>query len=223
MPRTADDGDGGVALAHRGPDGTAHVRLAPLLAGRGHGARSHRGHRLGDGLERDETVAAMLDHVVPPAFGVWLAGSGRQRTERVGTDRRARRRSSAISSSAASSGAPVSVLASGRSIARTSTPSGVGPGDGLPFGAERRQRCERRPVRMVDDVTEQRDRRDELFIADPRQRRRRLGRRLDEHDVGLQLVERLHDRARRTGTVVPDAEQVHRHARACQSSARQAS
>ncbi len=67
---------------------------------------------------------------------------------------------------------------------------------------------------MVDDVTEQGDGRDELLVADPRQGRCRLGRRLDEHDVGLQLVERLHDRARRTGTVVPDAEQVHRHVRA---------
>ena len=76
---------------------------------------------------------------------------------------------------------------------------------------------------MVDDVTEQGDGRDELLITDPRQGRCRLGRRLDEHDVGLQLVERLHDRARRTGTVVPDAEQVHRHVRARQSSARQAS
>ena len=81
MPRATDDGDRRVPVVHGRPDGASHVRLASLLAERRHRAGTDGRHRIGDRLERDETVAAMLDHVVPPPFGVGLAGRGRQRTE----------------------------------------------------------------------------------------------------------------------------------------------
>ena len=88
VPRAADDGDrarGRRPSARRGSPGACAPRAAPRDA-TGRAAAAHRGHRLGDGVERRRAVAAVLDHVLPPALGVGIAGGGGERAERI--DRR---------------------------------------------------------------------------------------------------------------------------------------
>ena len=71
----------------RGPRRGSRPACAPRAALResdGVRAGAHDGHRLGDRLERRQTLAAMLDHVVPPTLGVGLAGRRRQSADRIG-------------------------------------------------------------------------------------------------------------------------------------------
>ena len=144
----------------------------------------------------------MLDDVLPPALGIGLAGGRGERAERVGRRRRAaqQRRSRRRR--------PARLTASGRSIASTVGAVGERPAHRLPLRAELGERREHGALGLGDDVAEQGDRRHEAGVADPAQRAVGIGRRLDEHDVGLQLVERAHHRARRARAVVADAEQV---------------
>ena len=104
--------------------------------------------------------------------------------------------------------------ASGRSMASTATPCSAAHAHRLPLRAELGERGEHGPLRAVDDVAEQGDRRDQPGVADPAERRAGVGRRLDEHDVGAERVERPAHRARRARPVVADAEQVQPPARA---------
>ena len=62
----------------------------------------------------------------------------------------------------------------------------------LPLRAELGERREDGPLGLGDDVAEQGHRRHELGVADPAQRAVGVGRQLDQHDVGLQLVEGPH-------------------------------
>ena len=98
-----------------GTDRSSHVGLALEFAAGRDEAGADRGHRRRRRLERGRAVAAVFDHVLPPAFGVGITGGRGQitRADRAGVAR-------PTSSSSARSGA-AKVTASGRSIARTST------------------------------------------------------------------------------------------------------
>ena len=98
VPGAADHGDALVA----GLDGFAyrlpHEGLAQLLALRGARAAAvfgrfgaHGRHGLGDGAEQVFAVAALLDHVVPPALAVGIAGCMGEPVEGVVGDLRLRR------------------------------------------------------------------------------------------------------------------------------------
>ncbi len=220
VPRPAHDDDISVTVLDRRPDRPAHVRLAPLLGDRRRRAVTHGAHRLGDRPERRQPVAAVLDHVVPPTLGVGLAGGRRQRAERIGR--------LATGQAGGCEQRVVGTVGGERDGERQIDRADrhavlVGPPHGLPFRAERGERGEHRPARLVDDVAQQGDRRLEPLGTDPPERGGGLGRRLDEHDRRLELVESGDDRSRRAGPVVPDTEQMHRHACPDQSSARQAS
>src|SRR5690606_15627011 len=93
VPGAADHGDPFVPGAQGGAQHLAHVRLAAgLVLGLRFGGEfgADRGHGLGDGGERGgAAVAALLHHVVPPAFGVVVAGGLGEDAERV--DAHARR------------------------------------------------------------------------------------------------------------------------------------
>ncbi len=84
MPRPADDDDRACRFLHRGTDGPAHVRLALQFAAGGDEAGADGGHRVGDGIEGRWPVAAVFDHVLPPAFRVGVAGGRGEIAERVG-------------------------------------------------------------------------------------------------------------------------------------------
>ena len=180
-----------------GADGPAHVRLAPgVVVGRAR-AGAHRGHRLADGGEGRYAVAAVLHHVVPPAFGVGLARRRGQRGERVDPPPH-----------------PPIVVArrqrpTGGCVDRSHRPVvGQGPADRLPFRAELGERPERGSRHVGRQVAEQGDGRPQTRVTDPPQERRGVGRQLDEHDRRGQLVEGAHDRARRPRSVMSHAEQV---------------
>ena len=66
------------------------------------------------------------------------------------------------------------------------------PAHRLPLRAELGERGEHGPLGLGDDVAEQGDRRHQAGVADPAQGGVGVGRRLDEHDVGRQGVERPH-------------------------------
>ncbi len=201
VPGTADDDDRARRLLGRGADRTAHVRLALEFAAGGDEAGTDGAHGVGDGVERGRAVAAVFDHVLPPAFGVRVARGRGEVAERVGR------------------GLPADefvVIRRGgerhgeRQVDRPHRHVVlVRPGDRLPLGAEHGERRERRPRRIGDDVPEQGDRRHEFGIADPLQRRFEVGRQLDEDHRRLHRIERLHHGAGRSGAVVPHAEQVH--------------
>ena len=82
------------------------------------------------------------------------------------------------------------------------------PADRLPLGAELGERPERGLRHVGRDVAEQRHRRHEPVVGDPAQQRLGVGRQLDEHRVGPDLVERREHRPRRPRPVMPDPEEV---------------
>ncbi len=114
VPGAADDDDRAGRVLDGGADRTTHVRLALDLAAGRDEAGADGGHRVGDGVERGRTVAAVLDHVLPPAFRVGVTGRRGEIAERIG------RRLLADELVVARAGA-ANVTASGRSIARTGT------------------------------------------------------------------------------------------------------
>ncbi len=196
VPRTGDDGHGAPFRqrpAHLHP----HVRLTSGLSIVGQRAGAHGGHRLADGTEHRLAVAAMLDEVLPPALGVGLAGGRGQPGQRVDGGRAA------------------------AGLARDRQRDGEWEVDGphldpvlgrprhrLPLRAEHGERGEHRPLGLGDDVAEQGHRRLQPGPADPPQRLFGVGRRLHQHEVGGDGVQRPADRARRSRAVVADAEQV---------------
>ncbi len=84
VPRAAHDRDSLMPVGDRPPQRLAHVRLALRLARRRCiAATAYGGHRCGDRVERRRAIATVLDHVVPPSFGVRVAGRCGQRCQRV--------------------------------------------------------------------------------------------------------------------------------------------
>src|SRR5699024_463953 len=82
----ADDGDTVVPGAEGGAQDLAHVGLAAFIAHTpGAGLGTDNRHGLLDRGERGGfTAAALFDDVVPPAFGVVVAGGAGEYSERVG-------------------------------------------------------------------------------------------------------------------------------------------
>ena len=195
VPRAADHRHDGAA-SDAASDLLAHVRLAAYVVATRRHTGAYGSHRVGDRVEDRLTVAAMLDEVVPPPLGIAFATGCRQLGERV--DRR--------------------LVASERSLGERDCQREVNrlqldaalrrPRGGLPLGAERRQRCEHRPLRLGYDVAEQRHRWNQPSVPDPAQRVLGIDGRLDEHDVRLQVVECPAHRTGRSRTVVADAEKV---------------
>ncbi len=212
MPRTAHDDDPVVAGTARGADRSSHVGLAlPFPPGRDE-PLANGAHRVGDRVEGEGAVAAVLDDVLPPSFRVGIArrrGEIAQwiRGRRFGDER-----------------AVVVIRRCERDRERQIDRVHldvvrVGPTDRLPFGAEHRERGERCSTRIGGDVAQQRNRRHETGLADPPKRRVEIGGCFDEHDSGSDVLQRPEHRPRRPGSVMTDAEQVEAHV----SSARQAS
>ncbi len=202
VPGTAHHGDGLVTVLDRPPDRSTHVSLATFLVGGGDRPRTCGDHRLGDGVERGGAVAAMLDHVLPPALRVTVARCGGELAERIGR----------CGVGHQFVGPLCSERHGHRQVDRRDRPVvSVRPRDRLPLGAERGERCKDRSAGFVGHVAEQRDGRNQAGTADPSETRFDVGGRLDEQDVGTQLVERADDRPRRSGPVVSDAEQVDGH------------
>ena len=80
MPGAADHGDGPVRSPRRTEHGP-HVRLPERVIGVVRSGLPNRRHRVRDGLERGH--AAVLDHVLPPAFRIVVPGCGGQFADRV--------------------------------------------------------------------------------------------------------------------------------------------
>ena len=170
----------------------------------GHEPVTCGGHRVGNGVERRRTVAAVLDDVLPPSFRVGVTGRRGEFAQRVGRCRLGDERGVVISDRGERDRE--------RQVDRVDLDVVlVGPGDRLPFGAERGERCERSPARLGGNVGEQCDRRHEAGLAHPAQRSVDVGGCFDEDDVGPDFVERPQHRAGRPGSVVADAEQVDGH------------
>ncbi len=205
VPGAAHHGDVGVAGLDRSPDRATHVGLAAQLGPGRHGSGAHGCHRLGDGLEGDQAVAAVFDHVLPPALSVGFAGCCRKCAERID-------RGVAVEQPVLAAG-PRGQRVGEREVDRLDRDLvAVGPADRLPFRAEHRQRGEHGTSRVVDHVPEQRHGRFEPgVLAHPSEQRPGLGRRLDQHDRRAHLVERRQHRTRRARPVVPDPEQMQPH------------
>ena len=84
VPRTADDGDRLVAVLERLAQRTPHVRLALLLRHRRDESLAGGRDRLGNRFEGRCAVAAVLDDVLPPAFGVGIARGRGEIADRIG-------------------------------------------------------------------------------------------------------------------------------------------
>ena len=112
-----------------------------------------------------------------------------------------------------------SVTASGRSMARTSTPCSFAHRDRLPLGAEHAERREHRARRIGDRVAEQRHRRHEPVVADPPQRRSRSAGSSTRTMSGCIASSARRTDAGRSGAVMADTEQVQvrgqMHLRSC--------
>ncbi len=216
MPGAAHDHDRLEPVAPSRADGSAHVGLALQFGPGCDVADACCVHRFGDGVEGRGAVAAVFDHVLPPAFGVVVAGCCGEIPERVGRRRllehrllRQMRRWGLTPASHSTGQRDREGQVDGAYGHLTS----VRPRDRLPLRAEGRQRRECGAGRFGDDVAEQRHRRHEVDVADPAQRRLHVGGEFDEHDVGDEIVECAEDRSRGSGAVVPDAEQVQGHGR----------
>ena len=99
VPCATDHGDFLKAFLLRGANGFAHESFAAEFAfgveagGGGLDARfAQCGHRFENGGKDFSGIAAMLDHVFPPAFGIGIAGGARERSERIGDEWRFERR-----------------------------------------------------------------------------------------------------------------------------------
>ena len=221
VPGAADDGDAVVPGAEGGAQDLAHVCLAAFgvhVPGPGLGADGRHG-LLDRGERGGFTVAALFDGVVPPAFGVAVAGCAGEHSERVGAG-------------VCRVGLLVrALLARGPRLPRVRGLSGqcVGGGqvaeahlhavvDGVaqrhPLRREGRERPERPPARVVHAlgspagaVDEQGDRRLEL----PRQvdEAVRLRRPFDEDRLGAQAFQFGPHGARGPGAVVAHPEDPH--------------
>ncbi len=84
MPCAAHDDDLGVTGTACRTDRSTHVGLALQLASRGNESLPGGCHRLGDGVEGGCAVATMFDHVLPPAFGIGVAGGSGEFAHRIG-------------------------------------------------------------------------------------------------------------------------------------------
>ena len=176
-----------------------------------------------DGVEHRLAVAAVLDEVLPPPLGVRLAGRRGERAERV--DGRSRRPGSVVGRRRRRRERR---SASGRSIASTATSRARAPSaTACHSGLNSASGANTARSGSVDDVAEQRDRRHEPGVGRSSAARSSASAGdLDEHDVGLQLVERRARTERaepgRGGGCRAGAA-ARRPARAAQPSSRQAS
>ncbi len=82
----------------------------------------------------------------------------------------------------------------------------AGPDHRLPLRRVHRVRPEGGDLRLVPRIGQQRQRRLHALRRHPADQRIGIGRTLDQHRVGLVLLQRGQQRPRRAGTVVPDAE-----------------
>ena len=165
VPRAAHHRDAVEPFRRGGAQHLAHVRLALCFAQRrGLTAAADGSHGLGDGLECRLAVAAVLDDVLPPAFRIRVASSGRERTERVGL--RWHRQFQRVV-------AHVDQRVRQREIHRPHRDTvTLRPGERLPLRAEDGEGQERGSLGRVDDVAEQCHRRLELLVPHPLQRAR---------------------------------------------------
>ncbi len=200
-----------VAGSTGGSDRPAHVCLTLQLTLRWHEAVSGSSHRVGDRVEGGGAVAPMFDDVLPPPLWVGVAGSGGEFAQRVGRGRFGNERCIVATSGERDRQRKVDGMHLDASL--------VGPADRLPLGAECGERREGCSPRRCWHIGEQRDWWHQAGLSHPTQCGVDVGGCFDEHDVGLQLVERPQHRAGRSGAVVADTEQVDGHV----SRARQAS
>ena len=201
VPRPADDGRNGPAGEGRS-DGPAHVGLARRRRARGSPcrpgprpsprrrrrtpARRRRGARRGP-----PTSARGRAHRLPPPA---------RRADRVAAGR--------PPAATEPESSKARTTASGRSMASTGTPCSTAHAHRLPLRAELGERGEHGPLRAGRRRSRAGRRGDQPGVADPAEGRAGVGGRLDEHDVGTELVERAAHRACRAGAVVADAQQV---------------
>ena len=206
VPCTTDHSDCFVPVFLRHANRASHVGFSTLFALRRNRAVARCGHCFSNRREGRGPVTAMLDDVFPPPFRIVVAGRCGECAERVG------RR-------------PVDncilchVLAQRRGLVASRIGKGVGewqvnganfdaslvrPCNALPLGAERCKRGKDRPRRLSNDVAEQRNRRKEFGVANPRQRRLDIGRSLDEDNRRLDHSERSQHRPRRSWPMVAD-------------------
>ena len=181
----------------RRADRLAHEGLAALLARVVVRERlAQRAHRLGDGLEGVQALAAGLDHVLPPALGVAVPRGLRQRPQRIGAR-------PAVAALALGGGH----LVRGRQVHEAHGHAAVERVPHRPpLRREARERVERGARGLVGHVGEQRDRRRHVLPRGQLDQAVGLGRALDQDRVGLELEQRAFERAGRAGAVVADPE-----------------
>ena len=200
MPGAADDDHALVPLALGGPDRPPHVGLAQELARRVVRPRgAELAHGLLDRCERGGRTVAQLDHVLPPALGVAVAGGGGEGGERV----------AARAGVVTLAGVARREQGGGRQVDHARVDAvREGPAQRDPLRREGREGVEDGARRLGRVVGQQRDRRLHVLVRGKGQQRPGVGWPLDEHGVGLQLLERGRDGPRRAGAMVADAQDV---------------
>ena len=208
VPGAADDGDALVPFGDRLAQHLSHVGLALRLAERGRiAAAAHGRHRHRHRLERRCTVAAVLDHVVPPTLRIGIAGRLGQGRERITDCHRI------VWFGQGEFCFCVAGPGQGLLHRQVHRPHHdvvlMGPGEGLPLRAELGERQERGSLRMIDHVPEQGNRRHEMFVAHPGQRCLAIGGQLDQHRRRVECIEGADHRPSRPRPVVADPQQLH--------------
>ncbi len=206
-PRAADDGDVFVARALRLADRLAHPRLALQVGGLGGLCFAQGGDEVDDGAEDLRALVAALELFLPPEFAVGIAGGLSGGGERV---------------AAQATGAfvarrvfffvflfverePVAlrqVHETHRHVVRQR------PTQRLPLGRKLRERVERRALRFVGSVDEQRDRRAHLRVRGERDQRVGIRRPLDEQRLRSDGFQRRQHPPRRPRPMMTNAEDV---------------
>ena len=206
MPGPTHDTDPLVTVCDRPAQDLAHVCFALCLAQRGSVSPiAHRSHGFGHGLEGRHAIPTMFDHIVPPALWIGITrclGEGSQGV--TNRPRQLRLGEAQLCFVVVGTGERHLHRKIHRPQRHVVFPS---PGERLPFWAELGKRQEGSPLGTVDDVRQQRDRRYQVLMTNPRQGGFAVGRQLDQHHGRIELIEGAHDRPRRAGAVMADAQQ----------------